>query len=101
MSRTMLFGLCALVSLFVSAGAVPAATTAQTQCATCPSTDLGGNVVVADSGGTFGVPKFCGYSSKVTTPISPKVFCFYNNNAGAVLATSNPLCPPITSLASC
>lgn len=99
----MLFELGALVSLVVSAaaGTVPTAPVAQVQCATCPSTDLAGNVVVANSGGTVGVPKFCGYSAAVTTPASPKVFCFYNNNAGAISGTSHPLCREITPLVSC
>ncbi|GLB41184.1 hypothetical protein LshimejAT787_0903990 [Lyophyllum shimeji] len=101
----MRFGLCALVSLFVISGARavrPAPqVVAQVQCATCPSKDLAGNVVVASSGGTVGVPRFCGYSETVTNPASPKVFCFYNNNAGAVSGTSHPQCPPTTSLVAC
>lgn len=49
------------VVLFLAA-LVGTVTTAPTQqeCATCPSLDNGGNVLVAASGGTLGVPKFCG-----------------------------------------
>ncbi|KAJ7234363.1 hypothetical protein B0H12DRAFT_1239068 [Mycena haematopus] len=55
-----------------------ALTAAATDCPDCPSTDLAGNALVAQSGGTLGTPRFCGYSPDASGASGPSVDCFYN-----------------------
>jgi hypothetical protein len=52
----------AILSFLLAGGVVSVmgAPAAQSLCATCPLTDNAGHALVAASGGTLGVPKFCG-----------------------------------------
>ncbi|KAF8069312.1 hypothetical protein FPV67DRAFT_1117127 [Lyophyllum atratum] len=98
----MLFKLSALVSLLAcTAAALPAA---QSDCATCPSADqLVGTTsytLVAGSGGTIGVPRYCGYSTDASGALGPQITCFYNNS-GTLFSGANPVCPPIAPLVTC
>ncbi|KAF8212794.1 hypothetical protein K438DRAFT_1957396 [Mycena galopus ATCC 62051] len=49
---------------------------AATECPACPATDLAGNALTAQSGGTLGTPRFCGYGAGVS------VECFYEDGSG-------------------
>ncbi|KAF7365718.1 hypothetical protein MVEN_00445500 [Mycena venus] len=71
---------------------------AATNCPVCPTTDLDGNALVANSGGTLGTPRFCGYSPDATGASGPSVLCFYNDGNGA---GSGPgaSCPPTATIA--
>lgn len=48
-----------VLALVACVAAAPQA--AASECAICPATDLNGLPLVAASGGTIGVPAFCGY----------------------------------------
>lgn len=50
----------AFVYLLVASAFVAASPAAQSLCAACPPADNNGDTLVAASGGTLGVPKFCG-----------------------------------------
>ncbi|KAJ6450098.1 hypothetical protein C8R45DRAFT_1044036 [Mycena sanguinolenta] len=54
---------------------------AATGCPNCPSTDLAGNILIAQSGGTLGTPRFCGYGTVVGGNILDE--CFYSDGTGA------------------
>ncbi|KAJ7599823.1 hypothetical protein C8J56DRAFT_908947 [Mycena floridula] len=75
----------------VSASVVSAAT-----CALCPTADLAGDALVANSGGTQGVPRFCGFSANVTSG-NVEVKCFYGGTGVLSSPSSDALCPPTTS----
>ncbi|KAJ6624428.1 hypothetical protein B0H10DRAFT_2007195 [Mycena sp. CBHHK59/15] len=49
-------------------------------CPVCPTTDLAGDALVAQSGGTRGTPLFCGYSADATGAAGPQVECFYSTS---------------------
>ncbi|KAF9022008.1 hypothetical protein BDZ89DRAFT_1019199 [Hymenopellis radicata] len=69
-------------------------------CALCPETDLAGEPVVASSGGTQGVPRFCGFQANATAPVSPTTICFYGVQCGSLSYASTELCPLVTELYS-
>ncbi|KAJ7599822.1 hypothetical protein C8J56DRAFT_1037431 [Mycena floridula] len=64
-----------------------------TTCPACPSTDLAGDPLVANSGGTRGAPRFCGYT---TTPGTGniEIECFYSASNGALSSSNSASCPP-------
>ncbi|KAJ7200320.1 hypothetical protein GGX14DRAFT_572083 [Mycena pura] len=66
---------------------------AATTCPVCPATDLVGDALVAQSGGTLGTPKFCGYSPDASGASGPSVECFYNDGNGAGSGPGSA-CPP-------
>ncbi|KAJ7480632.1 hypothetical protein FB451DRAFT_1556213 [Mycena latifolia] len=64
---------------------------AATDCPVCPPTDLVGDALVAQSGGTRGTPRFCGYSPDATGDSGPSVDCFFSTS-GAGFGTDSK-CP--------
>ncbi|KAL1747384.1 hypothetical protein HDZ31DRAFT_61299 [Schizophyllum fasciatum] len=80
--------------------AAPAADSAAGMCAVCPETALDGAALVASSGGTMGVPRFCGFSADSTGASGPQSICFYSNN-GQLSYSSTNACPSETTLQSC
>ncbi|KAJ7139320.1 hypothetical protein C8R44DRAFT_867475 [Mycena epipterygia] len=69
-----------------------------TECPVCPPTDLVGNSLVAQSGGTRGTPRFCGYSADATGASGPSVKCFYTDGTGAGFGP-DASCPASTTIA--
>ncbi|GLB42529.1 hypothetical protein LshimejAT787_1105440 [Lyophyllum shimeji] len=67
---------------------------------TVARTHLTGNALVAGSGGTSGVPRFCGFSPDATGLSGPQITCFYNNS-GSLTAYSGTPCPPTAPLVTC
>ncbi|KAJ7046386.1 hypothetical protein C8F04DRAFT_1064127 [Mycena alexandri] len=61
-------------------------------CAVCPTTDLVGDALVANSGGSLGTPRFCGYSPDASGASGPSVECFYNS--GGAGSGPGAECPP-------
>ncbi|KAF9020188.1 hypothetical protein BDZ89DRAFT_1072463, partial [Hymenopellis radicata] len=95
----MLGTLIQLASLAILIAAAPPAVPRDVSCALCPETDLAGEPVVASSGGTQGVPRFCGFQANATAPVSPTTICFYGNG-GSLSYASTELCPLVTELYS-
>ncbi|KAJ7914315.1 hypothetical protein B0H13DRAFT_2325499 [Mycena leptocephala] len=79
----MLFHAITSFALFLVAAAVT--------CPVCPTTDLAGDALVAQSGGTRGTPLFCGYSTDSSGASGPQVKCFYSTS-GAGFGTDDN-CP--------
>ncbi|TRM60399.1 hypothetical protein BD626DRAFT_505240 [Schizophyllum amplum] len=80
--------------------AAPVADAAAAECAICPDLALDGASLVASSGGTQGVPRFCGFSADSTGASGPQCICFYNND-GSLSYSSTGACPTETTLQSC
>ncbi|KAL1705909.1 hypothetical protein EV121DRAFT_257818 [Schizophyllum commune] len=92
-----------ITSLLLAAStalAAPAADNTAGMCAVCPDTALDGASLVASSGGTLGVPRFCGFSADSTGASGPQSICFYSNN-GQLSYSSTNACPTETTLQSC
>ncbi|KAJ7101560.1 hypothetical protein B0H15DRAFT_943880 [Mycena belliarum] len=69
---------------------------AATDCPVCPPTDLVGDALVAQSGGTRGTPRFCGYSSDATGASGPSVDCFFSISGSGFSTDSR--CPTSTTI---
>ncbi|KAJ7034875.1 hypothetical protein C8F04DRAFT_1100360 [Mycena alexandri] len=65
---------------------------AAVECPACAPTDLAGDMLVANSGGTRGTPRFCGYGIVVNGAGDPSVDCFYSTS-GAGFSNNPASCP--------
>ncbi|KAF8904865.1 hypothetical protein CPB85DRAFT_1437609 [Mucidula mucida] len=85
--------------LAILGSAAPSPAPRGVSCALCPQADLAGEPIVASSGGTQGVPRFCGFQANATENAAPTTICFYGPGGGLSYA-STELCPPTTELYS-
>ncbi|KAF8880507.1 hypothetical protein BD779DRAFT_1548590 [Infundibulicybe gibba] len=83
---------------FILAASVSAAP--QLQCPRCPLSDNIAESLVAQSGGSRGVPLFCGYSFDSTGAGGPQTFCFYGQSSGGVFSGGSN-CPSLALLGDC
>ncbi|KAJ7732864.1 hypothetical protein B0H16DRAFT_1580521 [Mycena metata] len=67
---------------------------AAVECPACAPTDLDGVMLVANSGGTRGTPRFCGYGTRVNGAGDPTVLCFYGIDGSGF--SNNPASCPAT-----
>ncbi|KAJ7149242.1 hypothetical protein C8R43DRAFT_1128606 [Mycena crocata] len=76
-------------SLVISALALSAAAV---DCPRCEKTDVVGEFLVAQSGGTRGTPLFCGYSTDATGAAGPQTTCFFGTD-GSPFSNNDAKCP--------